>query len=174
MSAGAGAPGGPATPDPRSWEVLGRMAASRESSRSAPLRELVAFELAGDGYAIPVERAREVVRPGRITPLPHVPPSVLGVVPLRGEMVEVIDLRRRLGLPPAERTRRSRVVVLQAGDGSAAGLLVDAAAQVLRVPQEAVRPAASDSRSVEALVAHAGRFLSLLDVERVLDLGAGG
>lgn len=174
MSGGAQARGAPAARERGSWEALGRLAASRETSDSAPLCELVAFELAGDGYALPVERVREVVRPGRITPMPRVPATVLGVLPLRGEMVEVIDLRRRLSLPPGERTRRSRVVVLHAGDGGTAGLLVDAAAQVLRVPQDAVRPAAPDSVSVEALVAHEGRFLSLIDVEQVLDLGVRG
>ena len=98
-----------------------------------------------------------------------------GVIALRGEIIQVIDLRTRLGLAPREPTRRSRIIVLHGDDGQLAGLLVDAVTEVLRLPEEAIRPTApGETESVTALCARGEEFVSLVDVDRVLDLHAGG
>jgi purine-binding chemotaxis protein CheW len=107
-----------------------------------------------------------------ITPMPRVPAPVRGVLSLRGEIVQVIDLRRRLGLPAAETARRPRIVVLHGEDGRTSGLLVDRVSEVLRVPGERLRPPASrDVDAVVALAPHGAGFVSLFDVDRLLDLG---
>jgi len=157
------------------WESLARAAAAPAGEPDASLlRELLAFELDGTPYAIPVERVREIVRMRAMTPVPRVPGAVRGVIALRGEILEVIDLRLRLGLPAHEPGRRSRIVVLHGEDGRVAGLLVDAVTEVLRVPEAAIRPTSpGESESVAALCAQDGRFVSLIDLERVLDLDVG-
>src|SRR5690606_9864297 len=141
----------------------------------AALRELLVLWLDGDPYALPIERVREIVRLRPITPIPRVPDAVRGVISLRGEIVQVLDLRRRLGLPAAEfgpDQRRHRIVVLHGEDGQMAGLLVDRVSEVLRVAADALRPAAPrESDAVVALVPHGERFASLFDVDRLLDLG---
>lgn len=156
------------------WEVLARGAARREEGVGEELRrELLVLWLDGDPYALPVERVREIVRLRAITPVPRVPEAVRGVISLRGEIVQVIDLRSRLGLPVAELGgRRTRIVVLHGEDGQMAGLLVDRVSEVLRLGEEALRPpAARDSDAVVALAPYGERFVSLFDVERLLDLG---
>lgn len=157
-----------------SFRELARAAARAGSERSddgAAGRELLAFELGADPYAIPVERVREIVRMRPITPVPRVPSAVRGVVSLRGEIVEVIDLRQRMGMSPAEATRRSRIIVLHGEDGRATALLVDAVIQVLRVSEEGIQPApGGESPSIEGLCVHDRGFVSLIDLERVLDL----
>jgi len=155
------------------WRQLARNAAEPTSQRDEAmlLRELLAFELAGDPYAVPVERVREIVRLRPITPMPRVPEAVLGVIALRGEVIEVIDLRRRLSMPGVEPTRHSRIIVLHGEDGRVAGLLVDAVNQVLRLPEDAIAPSAQgDSEAVEALCARGEEFVSLIDLEKVLDV----
>ena len=86
-----------------SWADLAAQA-SRQGEESAPeeLRQLLAFEVAGAPYALPVECVREIVRLRSITPVPRTPAEVRGVISLRGEIVQVVDLRRRLGV--AERS----------------------------------------------------------------------
>lgn len=154
------------------WESLARAAAAPTAAEEATLqRELLCLSLDGSPYAIPVERVREIVRMRAVTPMPRVPEAVLGVIALRGEVIQVLDLRRRLGLPRAEPGRRTRIVVLHGEDGRVTGLLVDAVTEVLRMPEDAVRPAApGESEAVAALCERDGVFVSLLDLERVMDL----
>jgi purine-binding chemotaxis protein CheW len=165
------------------WDDVARRAAARVGGRSgdetpAELRELLVIWLDGDSYALPIERVREIVRLRPITPIPRVPDPVRGVISLRGEIVQVLDLRRRLGLPPAERDaahRRHRIVVLHGEDGQLAGLLVDRVSEVLRTPAEGLRtPAGREADTVVALVPHGERFASLFDVDRLLELGRRG
>jgi chemotaxis signal transduction protein len=110
------------------WVELARDAARRGEAREAPAlpasyslagspggagagavhaQRLVVFRLDGALYALPVERVREIVRLRPITPVPRVPAAVRGVISLRGQVIQVIDLRARLALPPAEQGREA-------------------------------------------------------------------
>jgi purine-binding chemotaxis protein CheW len=165
---------------------IAAVSAPRAAEERAPERELLVLWLGDDPYALPVERVREIVRLRPITPVPRVPAAVRGVLSLRGEIVQVIDLRRRLGLrehadaetrpgdAAAGRASRRRIVVLNGEDGQLTGLLVDRVSEVLRLRDDALRPpAARDTEAVSALAPHGQGFLSVFDVERVLDLSAG-
>jgi purine-binding chemotaxis protein CheW len=153
-----------------SWDVLARNAARREPDDEAELlHEFVAFALGDEPYALPVERVREIVRLRPITPVPRVPSSVLGVISLRGEIVLVVDLRRRLGMSPTDPTRKSRVIVLHGDDGAVTGLLVDGVREVLRLTEADFRPAVGgEADAVTCLLAREQQFVSLLDIDRVL------
>jgi purine-binding chemotaxis protein CheW len=164
---------------PASWEALARAAVDRvggsaDEAAGTELRELLVIWLDEDPYALPIERVREIVRLRPITPVPRVPASVRGVISLRGEIVQVLDLRCRLELPAIASgldLRRHRIVVLSGEDGQLAGVLVDRVSEVLRTPAAATRaPAARESDTVCALVPHGECFVSLFDVDRLLDL----
>ena len=155
------------------WESLSRAAVEDQvEGEESLLREFLAFTLDGDPYAIPVEWAREIVRLRAITPMPRVPPAIRGVISLRGEIVQVLDLSLRLGVQTREPTRTSRIIVLHGDHGSVTGLLVDSVREVVRVAEEAIQPPPTgESDSVEALCRQDGEFISLLNMDRVLDLG---
>lgn len=157
------------------FDRIARAAAARGASAEETVaeRELLVLWLGEDPYALPVERVREIVRLRPITPVPRVPACVTGVLSLRGEIVQVIDLRQRLRLPPAtgDATRR-RIVVLNGEDGQMAGVLVDRVSEVLRLPEDALRPpTARDAVTVAALAPHGAAFVSVFDVDRLLDVG---
>lgn len=160
-----------------SWEDLARTAGAQHSGLDDDgvemLRELLSFELAGSPYAIPVERVREIVRVREMTHVPRVPDWVRGVVTLRGEVVQVIDLRMRLGLPAEEINRRSRIIVLHGDDDRITGVLVDSVREVLRVEEESFS-ASMDSEvgAVAELCLRDEEFVSVIDVDRVLELRA--
>jgi len=164
-----------ATGEREAWSELARNAARRgEEEASEELRQLLSFDVAGGSYALPVECVREIVRLRPITPIPRAPADVQGVISLRGEIVQVVDLRRRLCAEPAAPTRRSRIVVVQAEDAGVAGLLVDGVREVLRIASsDLLSPAGGDAGMVAALCRRGGAFVSLIDLERVLDLHAG-
>jgi purine-binding chemotaxis protein CheW len=155
------------------WESLARAAIDRPVDEEASLlRELLTFTLDGDPYAIPVEWVREIVRLRAITPMPRVPPEIRGVISLRGEIVQVLDLCLRLGIPPRKAVRTSRIIVLHGDHGTVTGLLVDSVREVLRIAEEAIQPPPTgESASVEALCRKGDEFISLLNMYRVLDLG---
>ncbi len=167
------APGSDATLPDRDWESLARAAAAPANREDATLlREFLAFELGGDPYAVPVERVREIVRLRPVTPMPRVPEAVRGVISLRGEVIQVLDLRCRLGMPAADPNRRTRIIVMHGEDNRTAGLLVDAVTEVLRVSEDAIAPTApGESDSVHALCSRGDEFVSLIDLEKVLDVG---
>jgi purine-binding chemotaxis protein CheW len=167
-------PGAPAS-RPKNWDELARAAQTvgTEGEQQDDLRQLLTFEVDSTPYAVPVERVREIVRIRPITPVPRVSADVRGVISLRGEIVEVIDLRRRLNLEPAEPVRSTRIIVVHSENGKVAGILVDAVREVSRVDEGAIRPAVSaDVGTVESLCVRGEEFVSLIDLDRILQINA--
>jgi len=155
------------------WESLARAAVNLQVEEEESLvRELLTFTLDGDRYAVPVEWVREIVRLRVITPMPRVPPEIRGVISLRGQIVQVLDLCRRLGIQSREPTRATRVIVLHGDHGAVTGMLVDSVKEVLRVTEEVIQPPPpGESDFVEALCRCDEEFISLLNLERVLEIG---
>lgn len=155
------------------WDELARAASASEQAGQAELpRELLCLSVDGVRYAAPVERVREIVRMRPVTSVPRVPKEVIGVISLRGQVVQVVDLRLRLGVPALAPTRTHRIVVLHGDESEISGLLVDSVHEVLRVTEDAIQPPATgDSEFVNALCAHEDEFVGLLNIEKVLDLG---
>jgi len=156
------------------WDALARAAANAEGADEAEvLRELLVFTLDDAPYAIPVERVREIVRMRSMTPVPRVPQEVRGVIALRGEIVQVVDLRMCLSLAVTEPTRRTRIIVLHGDDDRVAGVWVDAVREVMRVSEEDIRSASGgDDASVSDLFLAGEEFVSIMNLDRVLDLDA--
>jgi purine-binding chemotaxis protein CheW len=105
-----------------------------------PLVQLCTFRIGGEDYAIDVMRLREIIHPLPITPVPRAPASVEGVVRLRGEVVPVLDVRKRLGVEARPATRKSRFLIVNVA-GRRIGLVVDEVCEVLRLPRSEIRPA---------------------------------
>jgi purine-binding chemotaxis protein CheW len=158
------------------WERVARAAASSYSAgtdvqASGLRRELLVFGLAGSAYAIPVERIREIVRMRELTRVPRAPEWLLGVVTLRGEVVEVVDLRRRLGLDTLEYGRTTRIIVLHGDADRVSGVLVDSVSEVFRVPESEINPAQGlDSVSVVEICRRDEEFISILDIDHALGM----
>lgn len=127
----------------------------------------------GDGeYAVPADRVMVMESFEGATRVPGTPPWVAGLVQIRGEVVPVVDLRARFGLPPGERSLDNRVVVVKEADRSV-GLLVDSAREVLPISRESFRdppePVALGADRFVKSVAKAGdRLLMLIDSRRVV------
>ncbi|NNL65403.1 MAG: chemotaxis protein CheW [Myxococcales bacterium] len=168
-----------ATPLQRAaWESLARDAAlgrARDGEEAAAICELLAFDVGETVYAVPIERVREILRIRPITPMPHVPDVIRGVISIRGEVVEVVDLRRRMRLEPIEADRRTRIIVVHGEDGRVTGCMVDQVREVMRVPEDSIQPAAeADLDSVSGLCRRGDAFVSMLDLDKVLNIGRDG
>lgn len=153
-------------------DAIDARAAATAAPAPGPELHLLTFTLDGEEFGIPVTQVREVIRVAEITRVPQAPPHVRGVANLRGRVLAVIELRSRLGLPPADLTARSRVVVVELGD-RVLGLLVDAVLQVTKVPEASVVPApeevvTADADYVTGVARWQSRLLILLDLEKAL------
>lgn len=156
------------------WENVARDAAvafagTPDEEAGELLRELLVFGLAESAYAVNVERVREIVRMRELTTVPRAPAWLLGVIVLRGEVVEVVDLRRLLNLEVREPRRSSRIIVLHGDAERVTGILVDSVSEVFRVAEEEIMPAQSvEVTPVTEICRRDEAFISILDPDRAL------
>jgi purine-binding chemotaxis protein CheW len=141
----------------------------------------LAFTLAGQDYAVPIQQVQEIREASKVTPLPNSPRHIKGVLNLRGTIVPIVDMRLRFQLDDKGQDAFTVVVVVNVG-GRLAGLVVDTVSDVLRVgPEERCAMSEFEGQGsrpfIEGLAQINGRLLILLDVQRLLnpeDLVAGG
>jgi purine-binding chemotaxis protein CheW len=112
-------------------------AAARADAADA-IVELCAFRVGDEEYVLDLRRIREILQPLPIVPVPRAPEYVDGVMNLRGEVIPVVDARKRLGLAPRA-GGRSKVLVVNVA-GRVLGLVVDGVAEVLRIPRSGIGP----------------------------------
>jgi purine-binding chemotaxis protein CheW len=134
--------------------------------------QLVVFTLKGEEFACHISDVREVLKVAQVTPLPRSLDFVEGVINLRGEVIPVLDLRRRFGLPGAERTEQSRTVIVDL-HSRPVGLIVDSVSEVIRLPQSQIQETpdqvAGNKTHLILGVGKAGdRLLIILNLERIL------
>lgn len=164
---------------PQSWIGVATAASAALNERSDDLvaatrRQLLVVRLDDTDYAIEIGRVREIVRMRDLTPLPRTPDWLLGVIALRGEVVEVVDLRSRLRLPTSPPGRASRIIVLNGEGTRVTAILVDAVREVFRVAEDEILPAnALELTSVSEMCRRDGGFVSILDVDRALEFDHG-
>ncbi|MFA4861950.1 chemotaxis protein CheW [Methanoregula sp.] len=99
--------------------------------------EVVEFELGGERYALDIQLVREIVEMMQITPIPRAPPFISGVINLRGEITNIMNLNTLLGLANQEIRTNQKIIVLvpEAAGGSNVGIIVDDVSSVLQVPE---------------------------------------
>lgn len=105
--------------------------------------QYLTFSLNRETFAVAVAGVKEILDLPPLTKVPQMPPFLAGVINLRGRVVPVVDLRLKFGMPPAERTRETCVVVLeieQEGELIEMGALVDGVKEVLPLHPEQIEP----------------------------------
>lgn len=136
-------------------------------------KQLVVFRLSDEHYGVDIAAVDSIIRPQSIIGVPRAPAFVEGVTRLRGTVLPVVDLRKRLGLPVQEATKETRIVVAGMG-GLAVGMLVDAVLEVRKVPEEDIEPPSplvvtAGSAFISGIVKVDGeRMIILLDLGLVL------
>ena len=138
--------------------------------------QYLGFVVADEEYAIGILRVREILEYDTITKVPTTPPSIRGVINLRGRVVPVVDLAVKLGLPESEVMKRTCIVVVEVdleGERTVMGVLADAVSQVIDLPASEVEPPPSFGTRVRVDcllgMGRAGKkFVLLLDIDKVL------
>jgi purine-binding chemotaxis protein CheW len=135
-------------------------------------RELLSFRLAGEDYAVDILRLREIIRVAPLTEVPRAPAFVSGVLSVRGTVVPVMDLRRRLHLRADPPTKAARILIVTK-DAEPHGLLVDEVRQVERLHTDQIEPpppvlSGAEAEFLGGIGRTDGRMLILLALDAVL------
>lgn len=101
--------------------------------------QMVSFRIGREIFGVPIAMVQEIVRVPEVTPVPDMPPFIRGVINLRGRIVSVIDLSKRLKLDGMPLSKSSRILVLDV-EKKVVGLLVDAVTEIIRIPPESIEP----------------------------------
>jgi purine-binding chemotaxis protein CheW len=138
----------------------------------------LAFRLTDEVYAIEILRIREIVEYTLPTPVPMMPPSVRGVINLRGAVVPVIDLAVRFGQCATGVGKRTCIVIVEteyADSIHVLGLLVDGVNAVVEIADDSIEPAPTfgthvNTEFIAGMARINGRFVIILDIARVLSI----
>jgi purine-binding chemotaxis protein CheW len=122
----------------------------------AKVREFLAFVVSDELYGLPLSSIRQILRPPRITPVPRAARDIIGIIPVRGTVTTLIDLRRRLRVAETTPGPRARVLLVDQGD-EVFGVLVDEVLQVVRLEEGQMELASVLGNDTAAYVLGIGR-----------------
>ena len=137
--------------------------------------QIVGFRIGKETFGVAIGIVHEIVRVPEITAVPDAPDFVEGVINLRGKIISIVDLRKRFGETQIEPSRKNRILVAEI-DHKMVGLIVDAASEVIRLPQAEIEAppevfAENELKYVTGLGKLNGRLIILVDLAKVLQKG---
>jgi purine-binding chemotaxis protein CheW len=137
--------------------------------RPAEPHQYLTFTSGRETFAVDIMSITEIVEYAELTAVPMLPPSIRGVINLRGEVVPVMDLHARFGRGEAQINRRSCIIMVQTKAEGALGVLVDAVSAVLEIPESAIEPPPSiGGRPLPSFIQGMGKLDGVLVV--ILDM----
>lgn len=133
----------------------------------------ILFEVADATYAVPVRQVQQVEMLELLTRVPKAPTFVEGVTSIRGQMIPVVSMRRRFHMEEAERTLRSRLIVIRLDD-RVIGMLVDSAREFVRLSAEQIQPppeglSGPGVEYLEGIIHLAERLILVINLHRLFD-----
>ncbi len=137
--------------------------------------QLVVFKLGREEYGVSILQVQEITRITEITRVPHSPDYIKGVMNLRGSVLPVIDLKKRLNLPPQDYTDDTRIIIIKVEDVTV-GMIVDAVSEVTTIDQSSIEPPQAVVGGIAAdYLSGVGkldnRLLILLNTDAIIGIG---
>ena len=138
--------------------------------------QYLTFHLAGEEYAVGILQVREIITYGTLTKVPHTPPSIRGVINLRGNVVPVVDLGLKFGLNASPVTDRTCIVIVEANINESRtimGIIADSVSQVISMSENNILPAPAFGTRVRidflrGMGKSGDKFVLVLDIDKVL------
>ena len=134
--------------------------------------QVVAFGLKNEEFAIDIQQLREVLKYVNITPLPQSAEFIEGVINLRGDVIPVVDLRKRFGISEGSVDTKTRIIIVEIS-GSLLGLVVDQVSEVLHFPADQIQDPpkgmlGSKSGFIEGIGKKDNRLIIILEPDKVI------
>lgn len=134
--------------------------------------QFIVVSLGQEQYGIDICFVENIVRMQHITRVPKMPAYLKGVINLRGEVIPIMNLRLKMGLPDVEETKKTRIIIIKMEQCGSIGLIVDEVKEVVTLDMEAeVEKMAFDkddrNNYVSGVGKHGEGLISLLDLNAV-------
>ncbi|HHS12739.1 MAG TPA: purine-binding chemotaxis protein CheW [bacterium] len=136
------------------------------------IEQFVFFQLNAQIFALPLSNVQRIARSVEITPLPQAPDIVIGVINVRGQIVPVVDFRKRLNLPPREISLKDHLIIGKT-DRRSVALLVDDVTEISRINDDQItqrESILSEMPLVKGAVKVKGEIILIHDLEKFLSL----
>ncbi|MFZ5942950.1 MAG: chemotaxis protein CheW [Bacillota bacterium] len=135
-------------------------------------KQLVVFSLQNEEYGLEITKVQEIVRFQEITKVPNAPSFIKGLINLRGQVIPVVDLKKRFYGTGSEVLEDTRIIVVKAA-AHTIGIIADQVSEVMRVPEDSIEPTPSlindfNQSGITGVGKLEGRLLILLDLEKTL------
>jgi len=145
---------------------------SVKNTTADELLQLVSFNIGDEEFGVDILRVQEINRMTEFTRVPNAPEYVVGVINLRGKVIPIIDLRKRLGMTMKETTKDTRIIVVEISN-RIIGFVVDSVNEVIRINRNITEPpppmvSGIESEYITAIGKLEDRLLILLDLEKIL------
>jgi purine-binding chemotaxis protein CheW len=151
-----------------------KFAAATKQETEQELMQLVGFTIGKELFGVDILMVQEIIRAAPITPVPNSPEFVEGVINLRGNILPVIDLRRRLNLLTDESDLEDTWILILDIQNKVTGFIVDSVTEVIKIEESTIEPppdiikAGLESQYLRGVCDIGAQLLILLDFERIL------
>ncbi len=138
------------------------------------IKQFIIFKLGKEEYGIDIKKITTIEQMKTITRVPKIPVFIKGVINLRGEIIPIMDLRTKFGLPKGEETEDSRIIIVKIEE-EPVGIIVDAVAEVISLTDELIENVSnfSNDLSLEYILGVGkvdDRIITLLNIEKLVSL----
>lgn len=143
-----------------------------EETKKTEIEKWLTFKITKEKYCVNAMLVKEVLKYTEITPVPHAPYFVLGLINLRGNVVTVFDSRRRLNVEEKDVTSESRIVIIET-DSKIVGMLVDQVEEVINIDKSDIDKSQTfgeegSSEFIQSVYQQDNEILILLDTDNLL------
>jgi purine-binding chemotaxis protein CheW len=145
-----------------------------QETLAADVAELLTFVIAGENYAVAIENIVEIVTPRPVTRIPNADDTIVGIISLRGTIVTLLDVRRKLRHPPASASGADTRIVVLEHRGETVGFEVDRVLRVVKTAAGAIEPhpvvhSSELDDAIRGVFRQANALTILLDLDKLLD-----
>jgi purine-binding chemotaxis protein CheW len=151
-----------------------RFSTSRHEAEQDKLMQLVGFTIGKELFGVDILMVQEIIRAAPITPVPNSPDFVEGVINLRGNILPVIDLRKRLNLFTGSVSQKDTWILILDIQGKITGFIVDSVTEVLKIQEETIEPppdiitAGLESQYLRGVCEIGQQLLIMIDFQKIL------
>lgn len=145
---------------------------AHENVKEEQIKQFVSFVLEGEEYGVPILSVQEIIRFETVTRVPQSSDFIEGVLNLRGQVIPVVNLRKKFNLPEREKDSSTRIIVVEVSD-KVVGMVVDEVSEVLQIPIENIAPPPPVGTNVDIqFISGMGKLddklIILVDIDRIL------
>ena len=132
-------------------------------------KQYIVVMVGSEQYGIDISYIDNIVRMQKITRVPKVQTYFKGVINLRGEVVPVMSVRKKMGLEDDVLTNASRIIILKLEENASLGVIVDEVREVVNLSEDEIEKSTNKGKFINGIGKHGDDLISLLEINSVVD-----